>query len=479
MAGTDFTASELSSPAAPHLEELNETRQKNENAVPVSAKIAELSESRQELLSRIQNLKQDLQSWRSKLDTQVKVYRDFVLRISQELSELKKSLNGEVDQLRSDFQLLKSTLQQQQEDVTASLRNLGLQDVAEGNKDEGATFGNNGTEGQDLSKENAKETPKSAMESPSPPRSAMESLDLCFESFVPETEFQDCGGEDVNFISDDTEEDEKSTEFKTGSHTEAVLGLAWNEEYRNVLASASADKSVKIWDVSKQICDITMNDHVDKARQNNYVLLTLQMSYKLQINFCLLTYAYLQVQAVAWNPFHPKILLSGSFDRSVILKDVRIPSHAGLKFSVAAQVESLKWDPHAENSFLVSLENGTISSFHLEAGADPNMKPSFTLHAHDKAVCSIAFNPLVPNLLATCSLDKTVKLWDLSGNQPSCIASRNPKAGALFSISFSNDYPYLLAMGGSEGKLEMWDILKEDAISKKYDQLARAKSKSK
>ncbi|VFQ93802.1 unnamed protein product [Cuscuta campestris] len=46
------------------------------------------------------------------------------------------------------------------------------------------------------------------MESPSPPRSAMESLDLCFESFVPETEFQDGGGEDVNFISDDTEEDE-------------------------------------------------------------------------------------------------------------------------------------------------------------------------------------------------------------------------------------------------------------------------------
>ncbi|RAL54874.1 hypothetical protein DM860_013570 [Cuscuta australis] len=46
------------------------------------------------------------------------------------------------------------------------------------------------------------------MESPTPPRSAMESLDLCFESFVPETEFQDGGGEDVNFISDDTEEDE-------------------------------------------------------------------------------------------------------------------------------------------------------------------------------------------------------------------------------------------------------------------------------
>ncbi|KAL2347548.1 hypothetical protein Fmac_001548 [Flemingia macrophylla] len=38
----------------------------------------ELNESRSELLGRVQSLKQDLQSWRSKLDTQVKVYRDYV-----------------------------------------------------------------------------------------------------------------------------------------------------------------------------------------------------------------------------------------------------------------------------------------------------------------------------------------------------------------------------------------------------------------
>ncbi|KAM0014108.1 hypothetical protein Hdeb2414_s0038g00734521 [Helianthus debilis subsp. tardiflorus] len=42
-------------------------------AAPLSL---ELSESRADLLNRIQNLKNDLQSWRSKLDTQVKSYRD-------------------------------------------------------------------------------------------------------------------------------------------------------------------------------------------------------------------------------------------------------------------------------------------------------------------------------------------------------------------------------------------------------------------
>ncbi|KAG6758895.1 hypothetical protein POTOM_035358 [Populus tomentosa] len=53
-----------------------------------------------------------------------------MIAIDIELSELKKSLNVEVVQLRTEFQELKNTLQQQQEDVTASLRNLGLQDSA-------------------------------------------------------------------------------------------------------------------------------------------------------------------------------------------------------------------------------------------------------------------------------------------------------------------------------------------------------------
>ncbi|KAH7842855.1 hypothetical protein Vadar_009834 [Vaccinium darrowii] len=109
MASPDSTPS--IPPAAP-------LSSKKENIVPMNSKIAELSESRLELLNRIQGLKQDLQSWRSKLDTQVKTYRD-------ELSELKKTLNVEVEQLRSEFQELRTTLHQQQEDVTASLRNLG------------------------------------------------------------------------------------------------------------------------------------------------------------------------------------------------------------------------------------------------------------------------------------------------------------------------------------------------------------------
>ncbi|KAJ8470419.1 hypothetical protein OPV22_024762 [Ensete ventricosum] len=111
---------------------------KQDDLQPVAAKVAELNESQSELLARLQGLKQDLQNWRGKLDTQVKTYKD-------ELSELKSRLNTDLGQLRSDFKDLKTTLQKQQEEVTASLRNLGLNDAPETRAETECRNGKDGT----------------------------------------------------------------------------------------------------------------------------------------------------------------------------------------------------------------------------------------------------------------------------------------------------------------------------------------------
>ncbi|KAG7401288.1 rRNA-processing protein [Phytophthora boehmeriae] len=226
----------------------------------------------------------------------------------------------------------------------------------------------------------------------------------------------------------------RKTALKPGSHQDAVMSLDWNSSHRNMLASGSADSTVKVWDITTQKCLYTMAHHSNK------------------------------VQSVRWNPAETTVLASASFDRSIVVLDGRQPD-AFSKFQLSGEVESLAWAPHNPSTIVASSEDGVVVGYDVRMNGSA---PLFRFDAHAGAVSAISFSAQVPGLLATAGVDKTVKLWDVKDNAPVCVTSKEMNVGELFTLSFYQDSPFMLGVGGSKGTLALWDTSENEGVERRF-----------
>eukprot|EP00842_Homolaphlyctis_polyrhiza_P001076 jgi/Hompol1/196/HPOL_005262-RA len=222
-------------------------------------------------------------------------------------------------------------------------------------------------------------------------------------------------------------------------HIDAVMAIAWNTVQRNLIATGSADTTVKLWDLnrpSSAIANYTMP-------HNN------------------------KVQAVCWNKAEPAVLLTGGYDQRVCAFDSRAPDTVAA-WKLTADVECLKWDPLHSERFMVSTEDGIVKAFDVRTGGGDKAKALFTLQAHDSAVSALDISPFHDGLMVTGSADKNVKIWSIKDNKPACIVSRDVDTGKVFSANFSPDSPYLVSLAGSKGRVVVWNLETNGAVRRAY-----------
>ncbi|KAK6351867.1 hypothetical protein TWF718_005012 [Orbilia javanica] len=230
----------------------------------------------------------------------------------------------------------------------------------------------------------------------------------------------------------------KSKTPQSTHHTDSILSLSSNRTHRNLLASGSADTTIKLWDLTTCSAAHSYTHHTDK------------------------------VSSLSWHPTNTTILLSGSWDRTIAAVDMRTKDTVSGRWGVESDVEGIKWDPHDPNYFYISTDAGNL---HLhDARTIPSSlsatKPVWTLQAHSSSLTSFDVNPIIPGFIATASTDKNVKIWNVEGNKPSMVTTRDFDLGKIFSVGFAPDKAvgFRLAIAGSEGVVKVWDTSTNAAV---------------
>lgn len=167
----------------------------------------------------------------------------------------------------------------------------------------------------------------------------------------------------------------KKKKVSQEGHSEAILGLSWNTNQRQILASASADKTVGIWDLTEGKTVVSLA-HDDK------------------------------IQAVKWHCQEQQCLLTGSFDRTVRLFDCRDPKKANKFWEMPGEIERVCWDNFDPFYLCASSDSGHV--YRMDVRSD---KPLLCSKIHDKAVTGLSIP--MKNILATVGQDNFIRIGNL------------------------------------------------------------------
>lgn len=227
--------------------------------------------------------------------------------------------------------------------------------------------------------------------------------------------------------------EKKKRKAAAEGHTDAVLGLSWNRLQKQVLASASADSCVGVWDLEQSSCILIKTLHSDK------------------------------VQAVQWHPYESQMLLTGSYDHCAKVVDCRSPEGSQKSWKLAGEVEKVIWNSHNASSFFASTDTGHVYCYDIRTE-----QPVFEFVAHPSAVTSLTLSPSIEGCLVTSSEDESIKVWDVRSDSPKLVDQKKCKIGALFCSAACSDSSLLLCVGG-ERELRVMDMKINEKVVARFN----------
>ncbi|MEL6855367.1 MAG: WD40 repeat domain-containing protein [Cyanobacteria bacterium J06607_13] len=155
-----------------------------------------------------------------------------------------------------------------------------------------------------------------------------------------------------------------------------------------------------------------------------------------------------QINALAFHPTDPNLLISGDQDGTVKIWDLARGEPLRILEDSADRIVSVDISQNGQYIASGSYDQ-TIRIWDLETGEQVQ-----TLTGHDFVVSDVSFSP-DGMLLVSGSYDESIKVWNWQNAAEAC--TLNGHAGFVYAVAFA-DSGNTLVSGGYDGTVRSWDL---------------------
>ena len=229
----------------------------------------------------------------------------------------------------------------------------------------------------------------------------------------------------INFWRHNTDNTQKLVNT-VSAHDDAITQLKYSPDGKTI-ATASWDKTVKLWDTATDRLIATLTGHRDG------------------------------VNSIAFSA-DSQILLSGSEDKTIKVWDIQ--DKPKLVNTLEGHTDSVKTVTVSPNGNLIA-SAGYDNTIKIWSSTGELLQ---TIAAHKLAISSLEFNTN-GNILASGSWDNTVKLWSIQdeGRDSKLLHTLTGHQDGVTTISFNSDGT-LLASGSGDRNVKLWNAKTAELI---------------
>eukprot|EP01116_Phalansterium_solitarium_P012909 TRINITY_DN2963_c0_g1_i1.p1 TRINITY_DN2963_c0_g1~~TRINITY_DN2963_c0_g1_i1.p1 ORF type:complete len:1237 (+),score=444.65 TRINITY_DN2963_c0_g1_i1:142-3852(+) len=245
-------------------------------------------------------------------------------------------------------------------------------------------------------------------------------------------------------------------------HAETIFDCQFKTSNPNILATASFDTTVKIWDVSTMKCIDSLPGHegvvysIAWSPLDDDRLLACSAKAKLFLwdtrkHQVLNRYAHHQdaIYTVAWNKLDANLFASCSKDQFCFV--VKIDGQIVQRYKHPRAAYGCDWNPHNKHQLVTGCQDGNVRVFDVSL---PATTAARVLSGHTARVFNTVWSPLLPNVLVSGSDDKTLRVWDARTGESKVLRGHTNNVRAIL---WNPEIPWLLLSGSWDGTVRIWD----------------------